>query len=237
MVRELIGQPLRGELTLPARVQFEPSHDRLRWLISHLADASHDYRTQNQNSVNGGEETSTPSMPTDRTPTIPRVLIEPVDSESLPDHNPKAEPTVDQLSQGTANASDVGLELIRSQISGQELEQAENYLIPYALVTAAGRSDDSLARLISAEARAGALNKRASTGLGQTALHVAAFHGQLHNLEILLDHGASVHLRDDFGHTPLYYALLNRHRTCAEALEKAGGHLIESEKTLGNVSI
>ncbi|EGF99792.1 uncharacterized protein MELLADRAFT_40047, partial [Melampsora larici-populina 98AG31] len=157
VIRELIGQPLRGELTPPARIQFEPSHDRLRWLISHLADA--------------------------------------------------------------------------------KLEQAENYLIPYALVTAAGRSDDSLARLISAGARAGALNKRASTGLGQTALHVAAFHGRLRNLEILLDHGASVHLRDDFGHTPLYYALLNRHHACAEALEKAGGHLIESEKTLGNVSI
>lgn len=231
VVRELIGQPLRGELTLPARAQFEPSQDRLRWLISHLADASLDHRALNQNSVTGTAEISTPSILTDRTPAIPRVLIEPVESGALPDHNPKAQPLVDPMSQGTASASDVGLDLIRSQISGQELEQAENYLIPYALVTAAGRLDDSLARLISAGARAGALNKRASTGLGQTALHVAAFHGRLHNLEILLDHGASVHLRDDFGHTPLYYALLNRHRTCAEALEKAGGHLIESEKT------
>ncbi|KAH9814417.1 asparaginase-domain-containing protein [Melampsora americana] len=225
MVRELIGQPLRGELTLPARVQFEPSHDRLRWLISHLADTSHDHRAQVQVSVNGKEEMSSPPIPTDRTPTLPRMLIEPVDSDALPDYNPKAEPTVDHISQGTVNGS-----------ADKNLNRPENYLLPYALVTAAGRADDSLARLISAGARAGALNKRASTGLGQTPLHIAAFHGRLHNLEILLDHGASVHLRDDFGHTPLYYALQKRHHACAEALEKAGGHLIESEKTSRNAS-
>ncbi|KAG0143989.1 hypothetical protein CROQUDRAFT_134634 [Cronartium quercuum f. sp. fusiforme G11] len=196
-VRGLIGQSIRGELTPPARVQYEPlaPEDRLKWLIGQMACAGLGARGQASPRLKNGPD------------------LEGGPSEQL-----------------EKTSSDIGLELIRSEISREELEQAESCLIPYALLTAAGRSDDSLRQLISAGVPAGLLNHRGSTGLGQTAVHVTAFHGQSQNLDLLLDHGASVHLRDDFGHTPLYYAILNNHQSCIESLEKAGGHLGEFEK-------
>lgn len=231
-VRGLIGQPLRGELTPPARVQYEPlaSADRLKWLISQMASTGPGHGGESVHArCHSIQAIEVFCVLTEAIPTFPRVTIGPVGHAS-PTTKTALELGKRTSDQPEETIADVGLELIRSEMSREELEQAENSLIPYALVTAAGRPDDSLNQIISAGVSARALNQRSSTGLGQTAVHVAAFHGQIHNLELLLDHGASVHLRDDFGHTALYYAMLNDHQTCVEALEKAGGHLAEFEK-------
>lgn len=203
-----MGQPLRGELTLPSRAQFEPlaPAGRLQWLmgqISHLNLRSPLLPTPPR--LTSG----TQSVDDEDQVGLPKLTIHPAEPE-LP--------------------IPLGLEW---KMSEEEIEQAERCLLPYALLNAAGRSDGSLQELISSGLPPATLHQRSpscpSNLLGQTLVHIAAFYGLESNLEILLDHGASVHLRDDLGHTPLFYAIRKGHLGCIDILKKAGGHLVESE--------
>jgi 60kDa lysophospholipase len=45
-------------------------------------------------------------------------------------------------------------------------------------------------------------------GSGRSPLHIAAFNGHLESVNLLLQSGALVHLRDALGHTALYYVRL-----------------------------
>ena len=47
---------------------------------------------------------------------------------------------------------------------------------------------------------------------GWSALHLAASEGHLDVVKWLLEHGASVHLRDKRDHTPLWLAVENDHQ-------------------------
>jgi len=56
-------------------------------------------------------------------------------------------------------------------------------------------------------------------------LHVAALNGCTNCVNILLEAGALVHVRDLLDHTSLYYAARQGHEAIVEILVKAGGHL------------
>ncbi|KXN92278.1 L-asparaginase [Leucoagaricus sp. SymC.cos] len=62
-------------------------------------------------------------------------------------------------------------------------------------------------------------------GSGQSPLHVSALNGHTRAVELLLQSGALVHLRDTLGHTALYYAARQGHPEVVELLVKAGAIL------------
>lgn len=60
-------------------------------------------------------------------------------------------------------------------------------------------------------------------------LHVASIHGHASNIQLLLEKGANVHLRESVsGHTALFHAARNGHVQCVELLKAAGAHFSRS---------
>ena len=57
-----------------------------------------------------------------------------------------------------------------------------------------------------------------------TALHVAASHGQTDVILVLIAAGAKVNVKNLIGSTPYKFAVEYNHPEAAEALKKAGGH-------------
>ncbi len=57
---------------------------------------------------------------------------------------------------------------------------------------------------------------------GNTELHLAALKGQAHLVPLLVEHGADVNARNDYGHTALHYAARHGYRAVAEALLACG---------------
>lgn len=65
----------------------------------------------------------------------------------------------------------------------------------------------------------------ATTGLGRTALHYAAFEGFVDVMALLIDNGGDVNALDVSKHTPLWAAFKGRQRSAAEFLLESGAHL------------
>ncbi|KAA1066326.1 hypothetical protein PGT21_028535 [Puccinia graminis f. sp. tritici] len=225
-IRTLISQPLRGELTLPARVQFQPQpvEDRLNWLMKHITSLQLDNRDPPLS--DGRKEEIGNLNIRESLPQIPATIIS-------DDSAPLLQRSSTHLGR-LAVYQDVGVELETSEMLQKEQDLTERSLLPIALTAASARDDSSLTSLLAICSdqiqTQGLLNLRTATGLGQTALHLAAFYGRLKNVELLLDHGASVHLRDDTGHTALFYAINNQHKACVDLLVRAGAHLTDFEQ-------
>ncbi|KAJ1654708.1 hypothetical protein IWQ61_005404 [Dispira simplex] len=64
---------------------------------------------------------------------------------------------------------------------------------------------------------------------GRTPLHLAASEGRVEACDFLLRNGASVHVLDHFGHTPLYDAIRKRSERCVRMLVRAGALFNERE--------
>ena len=88
----------------------------------------------------------------------------------------------------------------------------------------------SLASLVSGGDRPELIQRLVSAGLdlntadsetGRTALHIAATYGYLRTVNRLLEGGADVLARDQWGNTPATLARQNRHEDVAELLEGA----------------
>jgi lysophospholipase len=122
-------------------------------------------------------------------------------------------------------------------------------MTPFILAQAASRQSSHLANLIasletpstdpSSSTPASAtslalpaiLNEPATATL-QTPLHLAVLAALPSNVDLLLRFGASVHARDSFGHSPLFYAAKHGDDTGLEMvkiLKAAGSHLSEQE--------
>ncbi|KAJ3307193.1 hypothetical protein HDU76_004683, partial [Blyttiomyces sp. JEL0837] len=65
----------------------------------------------------------------------------------------------------------------------------------------------------------------------RTPLHIAASENQKAAVELLLLHGANVHLRDRYGHSPLFDAVRCKHVEIAMLLRSAGAHFAEEEES------
>lgn len=74
-------------------------------------------------------------------------------------------------------------------------------------------------------------------GSGRSPLHVAALNGNMRCVEKLLESGALVHLRDELGHTALYYAARQGHVGIVDTLVSAGANLGGMENEAGYVGL
>ncbi|KAI0700008.1 asparaginase-domain-containing protein [Cytidiella melzeri] len=72
---------------------------------------------------------------------------------------------------------------------------------------------------------------------GRSPLHVAALNGSIDCVNLLLENGALVHLRDGLGHTALYYAARQGHEGVVDGLIKAGANLGGSDVEGGFVPL
>lgn len=209
-VRELISQPIRGELTPTRPILGEltgPDSSRIRSLFDRLSLLSL-----------GGQR---PEATVDTSTSLYRV--------------------------GGEALSDV------------DVANLEETLYPVLISVAAAKSDNSLKVLLDSLLTDDNGNKQAtiaptgipnrnseSTGLSLlnkfttlSPLHVACLHGNLQNVKLLLQHGASVHLRDVQGHTALFHACSTREGTTSiktdivTLLKNAGAHLSPAELEAG----
>lgn len=57
---------------------------------------------------------------------------------------------------------------------------------------------------------------------GDHLLHIAAFRGDLHTVEVLVKIGIDVNMRGELGCTPLHYARMGQHKDVIEFLIKRG---------------
>lgn len=137
-------------------------------------------------------------------------------------------------------------------ISDNDLTSVEDALNPLLVASAAAKPDGSLAVLLQGLIEADKIDTRNGEmqGLGllnnfttHSPLHIACLHGIVKNVQLLLQYGASVHLRDVSGHTALFYAVTSHHASRDErmtmvlALRSAGAHLSQHEKSLAKASI
>lgn len=74
-------------------------------------------------------------------------------------------------------------------------------------------------------------------GSGRGPLHVAALNGNMRCVKKLLESGALVHLRDELGHTALYYAARQGHAGIVDTLVSAGANLGGMENEAGYVGL
>ncbi|KAG1057517.1 hypothetical protein G6F43_000636 [Rhizopus delemar] len=113
-------------------------------------------------------------------------------------------------------------------MSVEEEMLAQKALGPVLLCSAAGSDDlDGLQLLV--ERMGELINLNCVDYDGRIPLHVACREGHFRIVEYLLLHGASIHLRDKSGHTPLFDAVIEKHAEVVHILREAGAHLVESE--------
>ncbi|TFK42356.1 asparaginase-domain-containing protein [Crucibulum laeve] len=74
-------------------------------------------------------------------------------------------------------------------------------------------------------------------GSGRSPLHVAALNGNSRSVNLLLRSGALVHLRDTLGHTALYYAARQGHEIVVDTLVQAGATLSNYDGGFADLAI
>ncbi|GAA6000452.1 hypothetical protein JCM10207_008017 [Rhodosporidiobolus poonsookiae] len=220
-IRKLLVQPLRGEVTPSSPVPTFSSpldtDNRLQSLFAQIVDLAPSNR---------------------RGPASPHQQ-----AASLPDLSAAALPAEFSKPWPSTLADEAAL---------------RNAVMPYLISQAAARTDNSLAILLKSFEPASfdtsgsapssnspslalpsVLNESATASL-QTPLHLAALAGASPTVDLLLSLGASVHVRDALGHSPLFYAARAggvAGLTMVKSLKAAGAHLGEQEIAGGQVGL
>lgn len=178
-VRNLVGKPLRGELTSTSgdRPPTLTTAEKVQDLLSHLV------------------RISTNAYPSSFSrPHLPPITL----TLDHPEHK-----TLDVTATWSSTAS--------------ETVTTEAALAPFLIHLATARDDvDAVAFCLSAEAGAelsetgrhsiaGGMVNCLDPASGRTPLHAAALNGSIRCVNVLLEAGALVHMRDAMDHSPLYY--------------------------------
>ncbi|KAF8511125.1 L-asparaginase [Hysterangium stoloniferum] len=138
-------------------------------------------------------------------------------------------------------------------VTNAETLSAESALLPVLIRLSVARNDvESLLWCIKSSAyeepgiqgleldvamRAAGIINCLDVSSGRSPLHIAALHGNSEAAIILLEAGASVHVRDLLGHTALYYAARQGNEEIVDKIVEAGGLLGGSDIAGGFVRL
>ncbi|RXW18973.1 hypothetical protein EST38_g6883 [Candolleomyces aberdarensis] len=202
-VRDLMGAPLRGELT---RVSAAPSgsQDRVHENMDHIQSVLSQFLRLSRPPSHAPQITFTP---------------DPVDAESSKATAP--------WTWTAAEAASTEAVLYPSLM---HLAAGRGDLETLTLCLGSADSVDSTIATPATEVpkyglMAGGIVNCLDAGSGRSPLHAAALNGHTKAVSLLLQSGALVHLRDTMGHTALYYAARQGHQSTIEVLIQAGASL------------
>ncbi|BGP30505.1 hypothetical protein JCM10296v2_002260 [Rhodotorula toruloides] len=220
-VRKLLAQPLRGELTPVAPVPTYSSpldtETRLRTLFSQLVECA----PPNSRSSVSPHKVVKPQL-TGEDPVLPSEFTSAWPSSLADEDALKAAVLPYMLAQAASRSS----ELLQTLVTSLS--------VPNAALSSATTATSSHPLALPS-----LLNEPASVTL-QTPLHLAVLALNAQNVELLLASGASVHVRDTHGHSPLFYAAKAGGTfglAIVRSLKAAGAHLSEAEVESGQVGL
>ncbi|XP_042211232.1 L-asparaginase 1-like isoform X3 [Homarus americanus] len=146
---------------------------------------------------------------------------------------------VNQEDEGESRELDIVSSIARAlQLSSSDdVEHVKELLIPTMFFSAIANADISRLEEIYQNTAISGIEINLQDASGWTALHMACNEGILEIVVWLLQHGASVHIRDKLGRSPLSVAIENDHHKIIELLVKTGAHVIESPVRLGDVLV
>jgi len=195
-VRNLMGMPLRGELTLPSgsapgQTTIEQNLESIQGLLSQFVRLS-----------------SSASR-------TPRIVVSMGDATQA-----AAKPWSWTAAEAVSTEAALVPFLIHLAAARDDVESLKFCLSP--VTDSDHHTHDDSQRY---GAVAGGVVNCLDPASGHSPLHVAALNGSTQCAGILLESGALVHLRDALGHTSLYYAARQGHELVVDNLVKVGANL------------
>ncbi|KAI0797567.1 L-asparaginase [Abortiporus biennis] len=247
-VRTLMGTPLRGELTLPASSNLSTSRSQQTRLDDSLDNI--------QGVLSQVLRLATTPRP------IPKIIITP-NSESISSSTTAAVESTAPWSWTAAEAALTEIALYpflihlaaakndiealnyclttepqsQAQVTTPTTAAAESEQDDYGLVQEFDLNNLKSSSRIAATSIRGGIVNCIDPGSGRSPLHVAALNGSFECVGVLLKAGALVHLRDNLGHTALYYAARQGHESIVELLVTTGANLGGSDVEGGFVNL
>lgn len=207
-VRSLISLPLRGELTPPV-----PSLP--------VAPSSHDVNTDLSGLLSQFVRLSSSGRKID----IPQIVI----GEEAQD---AAAPWSRTAAERASTEAALLPFLVHLAVAHDDVEALD-----FCLTSAGTISCSSVTEGMAEVVVPGGIVNCLDVGSGRSPLHVAALNGNMRCVEKLLESGALVHLRDELGHTALYYAARQGHAGIVDTLVSAGANLGGMENEAGYVGL
>jgi lysophospholipase len=113
-------------------------------------------------------------------------------------------------------------------LSKMQINQMSRSLLPLILCSASSAGDVDTIRHLNHDLGS-QLQFNITDYSGNTPLHVACSNGEIEVVKYLLLNGASVHLQNARGHTPIFESIMAGHLDIVQLLRQAGGHLNLSE--------
>ncbi|KAF8163531.1 L-asparaginase [Crassisporium funariophilum] len=203
-VRDLIGIPLRGELSRASgavlqQPSIEQNLDNIQQLLSQFVRL-----------------TQPPSS-------LPQITVTPESVES--GAQDAAAPWSWTAAEATATEAVLFPFLVHLAAARDNIESLNFCLKPATSDGGAGPGVAAADHVLKFGMIPGGIVNCLEPGSGRSPLHVAALNGNTRSVDVLLRSGALVHLRDTLGHTALYLAARQGHEAVVDLLVQAGATL------------
>lgn len=191
-VRNLMGTPLRGELTMPTsnipkplnQPGIEDSLDTIQGVLSQVVRLSSAHAQG------------------------PKIVVSPTSTPTIENAGTESAAPWSWTAAEAVNTEIALLPLLMHLAASRDDVEALNYCLLSDSATVAAASPD-LSKPEAATRRntavIGGMANCIDAPSGRSPLHVAALNGSTGSVNVLLEAGALVHLRDALGHTALYY--------------------------------